>query len=70
MISNGHRGEKTTLTWRKSSYSGSSEGQCVEIAETTGAVHVRDSKTPEAAALTFAPSQFATFLKFASQHGA
>ncbi|WP_079042725.1 DUF397 domain-containing protein, partial [Streptomyces albus] len=32
------------LTWRKSSYSGSDGGNCVEVARTPGRVHVRDSK--------------------------
>ncbi|MFS8203406.1 DUF397 domain-containing protein [Streptomyces sp. CWNU-52B] len=33
------------LTWFKSSYSGTEGGQCVEIAASTGVVHIRDSKT-------------------------
>jgi hypothetical protein len=32
------------LTWKKSSYSDSSGGDCVEVAATQVAVHVRDSK--------------------------
>ncbi|MGX9227486.1 DUF397 domain-containing protein [Streptomyces albus] len=32
------------LTWRKSSYSGPDGGNCLEVAETPGTVHVRDSK--------------------------
>jgi hypothetical protein len=31
------------LTWRTSSYSGSGGGQCVEAAESAGAVLVRDT---------------------------
>jgi hypothetical protein len=31
------------LTWRKSSYSGSGGGQCVEAAESAGTVLVRDT---------------------------
>ncbi|MEV6740595.1 DUF397 domain-containing protein [Streptomyces sp. NPDC051104] len=34
----------TELAWFKSSYSGSSGDDCVEIAVTEQAVHVRDSK--------------------------
>ncbi|MDI3386278.1 DUF397 domain-containing protein [Streptomyces sp. B-S-A8] len=34
------------LTWRKSSYSGAEGGQCVEVAATPDAVHIRDSKRP------------------------
>ncbi|WP_405939375.1 DUF397 domain-containing protein [Streptomyces sp. NBC_00726] len=32
------------LTWFKSSYSGAEGGQCIEVATSTEAVHVRDSK--------------------------
>ncbi len=36
------------IQWRKSSYSGSTGGDCVEVADgcPTGAVPVRDSKVP------------------------
>jgi hypothetical protein len=34
------------LTWRKSSYSGSNGGNCIEVAATGRAVAVRDSKNP------------------------
>ncbi|MFR9673138.1 DUF397 domain-containing protein [Streptomyces sp. TR06-5] len=32
------------LVWRKSTYSDSSGGECLEMAPTRSAVHVRDSK--------------------------
>jgi hypothetical protein len=48
----------TDATWRKSSYSGSTGGQCVEVAELPGVVAVRDSKDPEGGALVFAPEAF------------
>ncbi|WP_328902963.1 DUF397 domain-containing protein [Streptomyces sp. NBC_00441] len=32
------------LAWFKSSYSGAEGGQCIEVANGAGAVHVRDSK--------------------------
>ncbi|MFF6814490.1 DUF397 domain-containing protein [Streptomyces sp. NPDC012403] len=35
------------LDWFKSSYSGSEGDDCVEVALTPGAVHVRDSKTQD-----------------------
>jgi hypothetical protein len=35
------------ITWRKSSYSGSEGGTCVELADLTTAVGIRDSKNPE-----------------------
>jgi hypothetical protein len=59
--------KKTGLTWRKSSYSGGEQGQCVEVGETAGAVHVRDSKNPGGSALTFTPAKFAAFTQFASE---
>ena len=42
----------STLSWRKSSYSGSSGGQCVEAAA-SGRVLVRDSKNPDRGRLAF-----------------
>jgi len=53
------------VVWRKSSYSGSGEGQCVEVADVTrthAAVAVRDSKRPHGPALLFAPEAFASFI--------
>jgi hypothetical protein len=35
------------LSWRKSSYSGSNGGNCIEIATAANAVAVRDSKNPD-----------------------
>ncbi|MEU7031481.1 DUF397 domain-containing protein [Streptomyces sp. NPDC046275] len=52
--------------WRKSSYSGGAEGQCVEVAEAPGAVHVRDSKNQAGPMLTFTPSEFAAFTAYAA----
>jgi hypothetical protein len=40
------------VVWRKSSYSGQDE-QCCEVAESSGAVWVRDSKRPGGARVTF-----------------
>ncbi|CND99599.1 Domain of uncharacterised function (DUF397) [Mycobacterium tuberculosis] len=37
---------KRKLIWRKSSYSGSDGGQCVELASVENAVAIRDSKDP------------------------
>ncbi|MEV7090127.1 DUF397 domain-containing protein [Streptomyces sp. NPDC093085] len=66
MTGNNRTGTITGLVWRKSSYSGGEQGQCVEIAETAGAVHVRDSKDPDGSTLTFAPAGFAAFAQFAA----
>ncbi|WP_030568312.1 DUF397 domain-containing protein [Streptomyces aureocirculatus] len=52
----------TALEWFKSSYS-DEEGQvCLEIAEAPTAVHIRDSKTPEAPYLTVTRAAWAAFL--------
>lgn len=51
--------------WIKSSYSGSDQSQCVEIADvqpTLGRVAVRDSKNPKGPALLFAPERFSAFV--------
>ncbi|MFJ8597515.1 DUF397 domain-containing protein [Streptomyces shenzhenensis] len=53
----------TPGSWRKSSYSGSGDGNaCVEIAQTPFNTSVRDSKTPTRAVLTFPAPAFAAFV--------
>jgi len=50
------------VTWRKSSYSGSNGGNCVEVAALPGNVlAVRDSKNPDGPALTFSRAEWRTF---------
>lgn len=51
--------------WFKSSYSGG-EQDCVEVAKTPGAVHVRDSKDKAGATLAFTAHEFAAFTRFAA----
>ncbi|MEU5792223.1 DUF397 domain-containing protein [Streptomyces sp. NPDC020800] len=58
--------EKTGLVFRKSSYSGGEQGQCVEVAETSSKVHVRDSKDPDGPLLTLSRADFSAFLQFAT----
>jgi len=41
------------LRWRKSSHSGTTGGECVEVASVAPAVAVRDSKDPDGPKLTF-----------------
>ncbi|MFI6481477.1 DUF397 domain-containing protein [Nonomuraea sp. NPDC050663] len=48
--------------WQKSTYS-MSNGECVEIARTGSAVHVRDSKDPSGPTLTFTAGEWRAFLK-------
>ncbi|MGI8450132.1 MAG: DUF397 domain-containing protein [Streptosporangiaceae bacterium] len=49
-------------TWRKSSYSGSNGGDCVEVAMLTDSGRaVRDSKNPDGPKLTFTADEWRTF---------
>ena len=50
------------LFWRKSSYSGSNGGNCVEVADNLpGVVAVRDSKDPGGPVLAFGPDEWRAF---------
>jgi hypothetical protein len=50
------------VTWRKSSYSGSNGGNCVEVAALPGNVlAVRDSKNPDGPVLTFSRAEWRSF---------
>ncbi|MFE9313220.1 DUF397 domain-containing protein [Streptomyces sp. NPDC006706] len=57
----------TELAWFKSSYSGSSGDDCVEVAITEQAIHVRDSK--DVTRLSFAVDRdgWARFVTFAAE---
>ncbi|MFF0433005.1 DUF397 domain-containing protein [Streptomyces sp. NPDC004327] len=58
---------KPELEWFKSSYSSSSNGEdCVEVANTPGTIHVRDSKNAEGPRLAFRPTAWAGFVAHAS----
>jgi hypothetical protein len=52
------------MNWRKSSYSGSNSGNCVEVAGDGRRVLVRDSKNTAGATLKFSAG---TWRKFADQ---
>ncbi|WP_037910982.1 DUF397 domain-containing protein [Actinacidiphila yeochonensis] len=52
------------LTWHKSSHSGAEGGECVEVARAPGTVHVRDSKNPDLARLTFSAAEWTAFVRF------
>lgn len=54
--------------WFKSSYSGGGGGECVEVAATTGYVHVRDSKQLGGPVLTLGPAAWAGFVELAAGH--
>ncbi|WP_433266887.1 DUF397 domain-containing protein [Actinosynnema sp. CS-041913] len=50
------------LTWRKSSYSGGANTDCVEIAQAGQAVAVRDSKNPTGPVIAFPLGKWQAFL--------
>ena len=55
--------DSSGLIWRKSSYSGSNGGGCVEIAQFPDtAVAVRDSKDPDGLRLVLAPGEWRAFV--------
>ncbi|MFD7852681.1 DUF397 domain-containing protein [Streptomyces microflavus] len=57
------RADLTSATWRKSSYSNSDGGNCVEVSDDyPGVVPVRDSKRPEGPAVVFGASAWSTFV--------
>ncbi|CAM5285877.1 hypothetical protein GCM10010329_19650 [Streptomyces spiroverticillatus] len=53
--------------WRKSSYSGGNQGECLEVADGYALVPVRDSKNPDGPALVFPPAAFARFVTAVQQ---
>ncbi|MEV7934868.1 Scr1 family TA system antitoxin-like transcriptional regulator [Kitasatospora sp. NPDC088264] len=55
-----------TEAYIKSSYSTNEEAQCVEVAETPGIVHVRDSKDKSGPQLVFEPAAWQAFVAFAA----
>ncbi|MFG1810326.1 DUF397 domain-containing protein [Streptomyces sp. NPDC049040] len=53
----------TPAVWRKSSHSGASNGDCVEVADgVPGFAPVRDSKDPQGPALVFPAAAWTHFL--------
>ncbi|WP_399087164.1 DUF397 domain-containing protein [Streptomyces sp. BBFR2] len=53
----------SAAVWHKSSYSGPSGGDCVEVADgLPGIVPVRDSKRPQGPALTFQATSWNQFV--------
>lgn len=51
------------IEWRKSSYSGGGNTNCVEVARFSRAVGVRDSKNREARHLTVPRTAWASFVR-------
>ncbi|MGQ5640217.1 MULTISPECIES: DUF397 domain-containing protein [unclassified Streptomyces] len=59
------------LHWFKSSYSDSSNGNdCLEVAPTPTAIHLRDSKNSDGPRLALTPRAWAEFVSHASRSGA
>ncbi|MGW2703196.1 DUF397 domain-containing protein [Streptomyces sp. NPDC001340] len=57
----------TELNWFKSSYSGDSSGQCIEVATCPTTIHVRDSKNTTGPQLALAPASWTEFVAFAAR---
>ncbi|WP_405084332.1 DUF397 domain-containing protein [Microbispora sp. NBC_01389] len=56
--------ELQTAVWRKSTWSGSDGGNCVEVAELSqGRRGVRDSKNPTGPALVFTTAEWDAFIQ-------
>ncbi|MFE7559489.1 DUF397 domain-containing protein [Kitasatospora sp. NPDC057500] len=53
------------LVWFKSSYSGGEGGACVEVADATEFVMVRDSKDKSGPQLAFSAVAWQSFIEFA-----
>ncbi|GAA3173566.1 MULTISPECIES: DUF397 domain-containing protein [Streptomyces] len=59
----------TELAWRKSSYSGSEDGDCVEIAPSPTTIHIRDSKDKDGPQLAVASGAWRDFVAYAVVQG-
>jgi hypothetical protein len=58
------RPDLTRAAWRKSSYSNSDGGDCVEVSDSfPGVVPVRDSKSPAGPALVFPAHAWQAFVQ-------
>jgi hypothetical protein len=60
--------EAAQLAWFKSSYSGNEGGECLEAAAIPGTIHIRDSKAPAGAHLTFPTPQWTSFVGYAVRY--
>ncbi|MFJ1550481.1 DUF397 domain-containing protein [Streptomyces sp. NPDC088246] len=69
MISETSAGDASRLEWFKNSYSDSSNSnECVEVATTPGAVHVRDSKNLPGPRLAFGAGAWVGFVSHTARH--
>lgn len=58
--------ESSHLVFRKSSYSGATTQNCVEVASYPGCAAMRDSRHPEAGHLTFPAAEWRAFIAAAA----
>ncbi|MFE9093259.1 DUF397 domain-containing protein [Streptomyces sp. NPDC007264] len=61
-------GIDSELEWFKSSYSTNDGPSCVEVADASGTVRVRDSKNRQGPRLAFGPTEWAAFVSYAADH--
>jgi hypothetical protein len=60
--------QSTLVHWRKSTHSGAHENECVEVAELTDHIGIRDSKNPAAGHIALTRQHFTSLLaQLASQ---
>ncbi|MFG2354368.1 DUF397 domain-containing protein [Streptomyces sp. NPDC048521] len=59
----GSKPDLTRARWHKSSYSGSSGGECVEVASLTPGMAVRDSKNQHGPVLRFPTAAWSAFVE-------
>ncbi|MGW5212060.1 DUF397 domain-containing protein [Streptomyces sp. NPDC004051] len=64
---NTEQSEGQALQWFKSSHSGGEGGECIEIASTLAAIHIRDSKDTGQGGFAVAPDTWTAFLGLARQ---
>ncbi|WP_316754211.1 DUF397 domain-containing protein [Streptomyces herbicida] len=62
MVSSEHTDSPTLTGWYKSSYSGGSQGDCLEVARGHADVPVRDSKSVAGPALVFSAGGWTSFV--------
>jgi hypothetical protein len=55
--------DMTCAMWRKSTYSGNSGGNCVEVADVRGDLAVRDSEDRQGPKLAFTPETWRAFTR-------
>jgi hypothetical protein len=59
--------QSPNMAWFKSSYSGTSGGDCIEVAAAPGTVHVRDSKDSAGPMLSFPHDAWSAFVAYAKR---